>query len=319
MIDVLGPFAPPRELRKPLVTLSRYQMQFLDTFHNSQPVWIFATGDSEPQSPLFLSTKVEVFANIRGPLWRAGDAEGPHSCSQYAVGNGRIYKWKPHGATPQLFQNEVLCHWIPDSTSKFPEDDDNDTEELEFANRIHEAFDGSEVLLVGAVAAGCERLTSNRSCGLNLGEERTRFCDSGRVRMLGTIKEHSYRDSKTYQLQVGHSGINAGKSMQYKRRSQSMKQALIELWTTIPHNHLNIPSGVRKKHAYYHNAEDGWHSHRSVRNMAETSDIWLGSRGTLRLLSHLQNGTLLMTCRASRITTVVKRLTDVESPHQRRV
>ena len=52
--------------------------------------------------------------------------------------------------------------------------------------------------------------------------------------MLGTVGEHTYRDSETYQLQAGHGGMGVSASKQYKRRGQSLKQALVELWTTTP-------------------------------------------------------------------------------------
>ncbi len=50
--------------------------------------------------------------------------------------------------------------------------------------------------------------------------------------------------------------------------------------------------------------------------METSSDLWLGRHGTLRLLSHLPEGTLLMEWRASLITTAMKSLIDKERPHR---
>ena len=51
--------------------------------------------------------------------------------------------------------------------------------------------------------------------------------------------------------------------------------------------------------------------------MEVSSDVWLGKHGTLRLLSHLPEGTLLMDWRAaSLITTAMKSLIDKEKPHR---
>ena len=54
------------------------------------------------------------------------------------------------------------------------------------------------------------------------------------IRMLGAVEPHRYQDAEVFQLQAGHSGTTAGMSKQYKRRSQTLKQALVEVWTTTP-------------------------------------------------------------------------------------
>ena len=306
--------------------------------------------------------------------------------------------------------------------------------------------------------------------------------------MLGTVKEHNYKDSETYQLQAGHNGMSVSASKQYKRRGQTLKQAFVELWTTTPElrdprlledfyglefslctqnaqrvqlgrilglgsmcrylrsfkwktgcakqayfdalkgfrddsdalqhvweryndyqddfgravlvclkalektgiNHksqlstflcsevtarpeliamepkehswigllkdsensccmaaigdeclefrhefgsvcggsgrsclrtaliincLSKPQGLCKKRAS-HQATDGWTSRWSVRAMELNSEIWLGRHGTLRLLRHLPDSTLVMDWRASLITTAVKTFIDKEKPHR---
>ena len=489
VIDVLSPFPSLHKLQIPSIKLSRCQLQCLDSFHDSKPVWVFSSSNWGPRGHLFLSTKVEDFADIWGPLWKVVDPEVHDSCTRYAVGNGCIYKWKSLKATPHLLENETLCHWISNAITEAGSEDSPDTEKPVFPDIIDGKFDGNETLLIGAVAAGCERLTTNRDCNFDLDRRRSVLDHDGRVQMLGTVKEHTYKDSETYQLQAGHGGMAVSASKQYKRRGQSLKQALVELWTTTPEvrdprilqdfyglevslctqnaqrvqlgrilglgsmclylesfrwksdcakqayfnalkdiredsdalqhlwqrhtqhqedfgravliclkalektgvnhkgqlsafissevtarpelfaiepkehswigllkdsessccmavigdeclgfkhefgstcdrsgrsvlrtaliiNSLNKPRGTCKKHAYSHEATDGWTSRWSVRGMEPSSDVWLGRHGTLRLMSHLSEGTLLMGWRASLVTTAVKSFIDKEKPHR---
>ena len=489
VIDVLGPFTSLRGLQIPSIKLSRCQLQCLDSFHNSKPVWVFSPSDWEPRGHLFLSTKVEDFADIWGPLWKVIDPELHDSCTRYVVGNGSIYKWKSQKTTPRLLENETLCHWISNTTIQAGSGYSPDTEEPVFPDIIDENFDGNETLLIGAVAAGCERLTTNRDCSFDLNKRRSVLDHDGRVQMLGTMREHTYKDSETYQLQAGHGGMAVSASKQYKRRGQSLKQALVELWTTTPEvrdpqilqdfcglevslctqnaqrvqlgrilglgsmcqylrsfrwqtdcakqayfnalrdfkedsdallhlwerhtqyqedfgravliclqalektgvnhegqlsaflssevtarpelialdpkahswigllkdsehsccmavigdeclgfkhelgatcdrsgrsvlrtalviNGRNKPRGILKRRAYSHEATDGWTSRWSVRAMRASLDVWLGRHGTLRLVSHLPDGTLIMEWRASPFTTAVKSFIDKEKPHR---
>ena len=489
VIDVLSPFSSLHKLQIPSIKLSRCQLQCLDSFHDNKPVWVFSSSDWESRGHLFLSTMVEDFADIWGPLWKVIDPEVHDSCTRYAVGNGSIYKWKSQKATPRLLDNETLCHWISNATIEAGPEYSPDTEKPVFPDMIDENFDGNETLLIGAVAAGCERLTTDRDCSFDLDKRRSVLDHGGRVQMLGTVREHTYKDSETYQLQAGHGGMAVSASKQYKRRGQSLKQALVELWTTTPEvrdpqilqdfyglevslctqnaqrvqlgrilglgsmcqylrsfrwktdcakqayfealkrfredgdalqdiwerhtkhqedfgravlvclkalektgvnhegqlsaflssevtarpeliaigprehswigllkdsensccmavigdeclgfkhefgstcgqsgrsvlrtalviNSLNKPRGICKKHAYSHEATDGWTSRWSVRAMGASSDLWLGRHGTLRLVSHLSEGTLLMGWRAPSFTTAMKSFIDKEKPHR---
>ena len=489
-IDVLSTFPSFDKSQIASIKLSRCQLQCLDSFHNSEPVWVFSSSDWESRGNLFLSTKVEEFADIWGPLWKVIDPETHKSCTRYAVGNGYIYKWKPQKATPRLSENETLCHWISNSSIETGLEYSTGTEKPFFPDIADEAFDDNEILLIGAVAAGCERLTTKEDCDLDIERTRSVLNHDGRVQMLGTVKEHTYKDSETYQLQAGHGGITASASKQYKRRGQSLKQALVEAWMTTPGvrdpgilqdfyglevslctqnaqriqlgrvlslgsmcrylrsfrwetdcakrayfdalkgfredpdalqhtwenysqyqedfgravlvclkalektginhkgqlstflssqvtarpeliaiepkehswigllkdnessccmaiigdeclefqhelgttcgrsrrsclrtslviNRLKKPHGIRERRYYSHEVrEDGWTSRWSARAMEIGSDIWLGRHGTLRLLSHLPDGTLLMDWRASLIATAMKSFFDKGKPHR---
>lgn len=92
------------------------------------------------------------------------------------------------------------------------------------------------------------------------------------------------------------------------------------LRTTLVINPLNTPRGICEKRAYTDEAPEGWTSRWSVSDVDSGSDVWLGIHGTLRLLHHLPNSTLLMAWRASVFSTAVKSamksLIDVERPHR---
>ena len=235
-LDILNPFTSRHISQVPSIKLSRCQLQCLDSFHNSQPLWVFSSSDWKPRDQLFLSTKIEDFADIWGPLWKVVDSEKNGSCTRYAVGNGSIYKYKPGKATPRLFENESLCHWISDTNLGAVLDGSSNTEKPMYPDILDESFNGNEILLIGAVAAGCERLATNTDCNFDLEHSRAMLDHVGRVQMLGTVREHIYKDSETYQLQAGHSGMGVSASKQYKRRGQSLKQAFVEQWTTTPEN-----------------------------------------------------------------------------------
>jgi len=196
VIDVLGPFALSYKPQIPSIKLRRCQLQCLDMFHKSQPVWVFSSSDWEPHARLLLSTKIEDFADIWGPLWKVVNPKASNSYTRYTVGNGYIYKWKPHEATTSLLENETLCHWVANTTIECGPEDPSSTEQLIFPDRIDEDFDGNETLLIGAVAAGSERLASNGDCKFNISRSRSVLCEKGRVRMLGVVEEHTYKDSR---------------------------------------------------------------------------------------------------------------------------
>ena len=490
-LDVLRPFTSRHNSQVPSIKLSRCQLQCLDSFHNSKPLWVFSSSNWIPRSHLFLSTKIEDFADIWGPLWKVVDPKANGLYTRYVVGNGSIYKYKPERATPRIFENESLCHWISDTNYEAGLDDSPNTERPTrpiYPDILDESFDGNETLLIGAVAAGCERLATKTDCNFDLEHSRSTLDHVGRVQMLGTVKEHTYKDSETYQLQAGHSGMSVSASKQYKRRGQSLKQAFVELWTTTPElrnprlledfyglefslctqnaqrvqlgrilglgsmcrylrsfrwktgcakqayfdalegfrddndalqhawerhneyqedfgravlvclkalektginhksqlstflcsevtarpeliamepkehswigllkdsensccmaaigdeclefrhefgsvcgrsgrsclrtaliiNPLSKPHGICKKRPI-HEATDGWTSRWSVSAMETNSDVWLGRHGTLRLLHHLPDSTLLVDWRASLITTAVKTFIDKEKPHR---
>jgi hypothetical protein len=88
------------------------------------------------------------------------------------------------------------------------------------------------------------------------------------------------------------------------------------LRTALVINQLNKPKGLVRKVAYRHEAAERWGSRWSVSDVPVGLDIWLGEHGTLEILSHLPEATLLMTWRASQIKTAFRNLFGMEKPHR---
>ena len=233
-IDVLGPYSMASAVSAHAVTLKRCHLECLDAFHNHRPVWVFSLSNWTPRDRLFLSTKIEVFADIWGPLWRVIDDSAPTQCRRFAVGYGHIFRWKSTESAPPIHDNETFCHWVSNTPPDVESDDSSDLHALQIADRVEEAFKDDNILLIGAAVTGREQLETYLGCPLDVAHERELLCDQGKVRMLGTIESHLYSDSTTFQLQASYSGVGMSGSKQYKRQSQSLKKALVEVWMTTP-------------------------------------------------------------------------------------
>lgn len=95
------------------IILQQCHLQCLDSFHNGQPVWAFTSSQWVNEQPLHLTTTMETFADIWGPLWKGKDPEDPtlNLFSSYVVGGGVIVPWQPDEPCQLLDAGEVLCHW----------------------------------------------------------------------------------------------------------------------------------------------------------------------------------------------------------------
>jgi hypothetical protein len=221
-VDLLSPYD---ETSRDSVVLQRCSLQCLDSFHNGTPVWVFAPSTWEYKRPLCLSTNIETFADIWGPLWKEKSTSNPGKFSSYVVGNGAIIPWKPNTKNPLCGDGETFCHWISD--------DEWDNMESEIASKkTDRTFSTTGLLLIGAqVDTGKKTLEVNSTCGKAISAAREHLKDAGRLSVLGTSRPMRYNDGTQYQLQVGYSGVNAAISKQYKRvPAKPLKEVLIELW-----------------------------------------------------------------------------------------
>ncbi|KAH6713884.1 hypothetical protein BKA61DRAFT_606729 [Leptodontidium sp. MPI-SDFR-AT-0119] len=240
-IDRLSLLAPFEDCRENQITKSfgfgRCDLECLDAFHHGKGVWVFCSLTLGLDWTLSISTTIDGFSDIWGPLWKFKDRDSPERYSAYVVGGGSIVQWKHHSSTcPELRKGEVFCHWI---SNEELEDDTRDrlSRETGFPYR---SFDGTEKLLIGApsstpAAASQEPWNRNVRCSVPINEARTRLREAGRLCIVGASKPYHYNDSNQYQLQVGYSGVNASATRQYKRvPGQSLKEVLVELWAMEP-------------------------------------------------------------------------------------
>lgn len=208
------------------VFISRFFLRCLNGFHDGKPVWVFH-HDRPMTKGLYLSTAMNAFADIWGPLWKGVDQKDPSKHAAYIVGNGSIHPWKHDRKKDPPLEKEVLCHWVSDDAW-------DEGFGLDLSSNIDQrSFDGSEQLLIGAPTLA--ELESNSKCRLSISQARQNLRDMGRLCVLGAAGPHLYSDGSQYQLQVGYSGVNASATKQYKRSAgQTLKKVLVELWSMEP-------------------------------------------------------------------------------------
>lgn len=146
-IDLLEPFSGAVEHFSDSVVLRRCSLQCLHDFHGGAPVWVFAPKSWLYQRPLCLSTDMQIFADIWGPLWKKLDSNNPNTFTGYAVGNGAIIPWRRTNSEPAMKEGEIFCHWIPD--------ENQETDMSDALSLLR--FDGAEQLLMEP-----KRLTSDQ-------------------------------------------------------------------------------------------------------------------------------------------------------------
>ena len=95
------------------IMLRRRSLSCLGEFLGSHRVWMFQSNLSwEDDQPLYLSTTIEEFADIWGPVWAAKETEDSNTVIKYSTGSGSIFPWPRGDSNPQTNDNEILCHWV---------------------------------------------------------------------------------------------------------------------------------------------------------------------------------------------------------------
>lgn len=135
----------------------QHHLRCLDPFLGHQPVWVFQNGVVQPSS-LYLSTDIETFSDIWGPLWKVSFKTEPQNTIQYNVGGGAIKRSQVErgNTAPSLRPKEVFCHWEPAISST-----STDRQLPEGANIIEGGFEDHDILLIGGSSS---RLVSNPHC-----------------------------------------------------------------------------------------------------------------------------------------------------------
>lgn len=212
--DVPGPF-----LRLPvLFTLRQRHLQCLDGFFGGNPVWVFhpCSMAKTADEPLYLSTNMQDFSHIWGPVW-AISASGnlKTGIKRYDVGGGSIYAWPLSGDSTKFFEEEVFCHWLP-------------LKESEEVTQVHQYLGENDTLLIGAVV-GLER---NQMCQTTISDVELQLQDSNSLHYLRTSDSSYYVDATSSSISLGGWGVNISGTRQWKRRNgQTLKSALLERWS----------------------------------------------------------------------------------------
>lgn len=92
--------------------LCRHRLRCLDAFLEGRDVWVFKhVLSSSSKESLYISTDIETFADVWGPVWKINDVTSQSFVIKYNVGGGSLVARKFDAAIhPRLQSNECLCH-----------------------------------------------------------------------------------------------------------------------------------------------------------------------------------------------------------------
>ncbi|MCJ1228647.1 hypothetical protein MMC12_005308 [Toensbergia leucococca] len=190
----------------------------MDTFLDGKEVWVLGNTEYEDQGPASILTSIDDLADIWGPIWKlkkghdSSDLGGSEMC-YYAIGAGAIGALPiVEASDPMTIPDVLSCHFVP-SLSKMEDG-------LRAINP-----DCSKMLLIGALTPKTEFL--HAACPYSQSE----VLDSLNLRPHGTSKTIRYKDSTTYNIVAGYSGVQVGMAKQYKlRHGVTRKQRLQTKW-----------------------------------------------------------------------------------------
>ena len=208
-----------------MISLRRRSLECLDEFLHGKNAWVFCNSLSDVGSNgrLHLVTKIDIFADIWGPLWKECLVGTPAEAYRYRVGDGHIIPWMTNDQ-PTLLSGEIRCHWV--TASDLPQT---------YSREAQWSFDGSETLVIGA-----PHVKINGDCRCDLQEIKRRLQQCERLRRLGTYDPSTYLDAQTLEIQVGvpAKGVVGKYARTWKRREgHPLRLALLEAWD---HPELNL-------------------------------------------------------------------------------
>lgn len=202
------------------IMLRRRSLRCLDGFLSSHKVWVLQSQLLwEDNAPLYLSTTIEEFSDIWGPVWAIKKTEGSNTILKYDAGPGSILSWPVEAVTPKLEENEVFCHWVAigEKETKQPV-----------------ALRQGMKLLIGA-ATEIEKKTSqlkeNGACGNRSQRVIQQLRSANMLEDLGTRAESREVVQESMSMSVGAYGMALGGTKTYKRRSGiTHKDAVCDAW-----------------------------------------------------------------------------------------
>ncbi|KAL9073843.1 MAG: hypothetical protein Q9161_002675 [Pseudevernia consocians] len=264
------PLAHERAHEETCVHFYRLRMNCLAEFVDNSEVWVLGRATDPPNQALYLSTDIETFADVWGPVWKVADQSQSGMFSRYNVGGGSIIPWPWDSSIhPSLEAGERLCHWKNNNDYiKFKVGDSSDLSEwkrLKAADCCRaDAFEGSsstssdseeppdlrldlesfggsitERLLVGADSSkSCSNNSSISSprlrwkrCHCSIDDSKQQLKESGRLDHMIASKSYRYVDSQQTSLVVGSHGVQAGQARTIKnKREETLKASLLDRW-----------------------------------------------------------------------------------------
>ena len=201
------------------IMLRRRRLRCLDKLLQT-PVWVFQDNSRwQDNETLYLSTHMETFADIWGPVWSKAQDYDTSFVFEFKVGLGSLTAWPTDQSTPELEAGEVFCHW-----SSF--DDPRSKKALK-------RFQSNSKVLIGAqfVEQTTSQLKENLECTNRTNRVIQDLRSTNRLQELGTSDDEKYLAEESVTAQFGYSGITLGGNKTYKRRQGvNLKQAIFEEW-----------------------------------------------------------------------------------------
>ena len=218
--------------------MHRVSLTCLNDFLGGETVWAFGQGSA---SEYCVSTTMESFADIWGPVWKSTLQDQPELTLSFQAGLGKIvslntnknqanstqeqkYEGTDHlpdgtGLRPVL-AGELKSHWLA-----------NDSEDQLRPEPFHHV--PFQRFLIGTVLTA--RLEPNQGCLNSMQSTLSRLRKENSLKHVDTEEPSTYRDSETFQVSVSSFGLGVGRQRQYKRRTGvTWKQDLISAWHNKP-------------------------------------------------------------------------------------
>ena len=217
------------------VQLQMLPLSCLAKYLRDRKVLVFGSASEiSPRSELYLSTNIQTFADVWGPVWQVHDPKYPEVIVRYNSGGGSIVPWKHNFKKhPGMLDNERLCHWKEDFEDMSSEIEDGVGDEPGFVQNAQ--------LLIGAGGRGLEW----RRCRCSIDNMTQYLKEHNRLGFL--MPSEAYRELDSYQtsLVLGSHGAQFGVNRTVKdKKMNPLKISILERWenernSRNPHEFLN--------------------------------------------------------------------------------
>ena len=102
------------------IMLRRRSLRCLQPFLRGRQVWLLQSQSQwDDDGEMYLSTTMEEFADIWGPVWAAKSSNESEEILHYNAGMGAVVPWPEEKLSPELVEGEVFAHWrSPDEVGR---------------------------------------------------------------------------------------------------------------------------------------------------------------------------------------------------------